>query len=527
MKHKIRYRVQEKTVEKEITYIPVRYILAMTVILLEVLSVLAAVIALGVHFPRLLWLDGLFVFAFIIWIAASDHNPDYKIPWLLAIVFLPGLGVVLYFLFYSRKLSRKFRRRIQDAWQKSDRPQDDESLLSALRCEEPLTASHAAMLCNVAETHIYRGEALCYYPLGEEAHAAMLADIGKAEKFIFLEFFIIEEGKCWNPILSLLREKVAAGVDVRLVYDDIGCMQTLPGNYDKILRKWGIRAVSFSRLRGQANNQFNNRSHRKLMVIDGRVGYTGGINLADEYINEKERFGHWKDVAIRMEGAAVHELTRLFLLDYAMNVKESPALPPMPEPVAKGAAQPTADAGGYLIPFGDGPRPIYRHQVGKLVIQNLLASATHYVYMMNPYLIIDNDLCKSIESAALRGVDVRIIMPHIPDKKIVFDISRTFYKRLVDAGVRIYEYTPGFVHAKVYLADDATAMVGTINLDYRSLVHHFENGVWMHRVPAIADIRRDMEETLAKCEEVDPASIKKTLPARAIRSCVRILAPLL
>ncbi len=524
MKHKIRYRIQEKTVEKEIVYIPVRYILAMTVIILEVLAVLAAVLALRVHFPDFLWVDVLIQLASIVRIAASDENPDYKIPWLLAIIFLPALGLILYFLFYSRKLGRKFRRRLQDVWEKNDKPRDDGAMIAALREDDRLAASHAAQLAKMAATHIYRGEDIRYYPQGELAHAAMLADIEKAERFVFLEFFIIEEGKCWNPILDLLRRKVGEGVDVRVIYDDIGCMQTLPGNYDKILRKWGIRAVSFSRLRGQANNQFNNRSHRKILVVDGRVGYTGGVNLADEYINEKLRFGHWKDAAVRMEGEAVHELVRLFLFDYAMNVKEMPPLPALPDRPASAFAPSNS---GYLIPFGDGPRPIYPHGIGKMVIQNMLAGATRYVYMMTPYLIIDNELCRSIESAALRGVDVRILMPHIPDKRIVFDISRTFYKRLVDAGVRIFEYTPGFLHAKVYLADDTTAMVGTINLDYRSLVHHFENGVWMYKTPAIADIRRDIEETLAKCEEIDPAAIKTTLPARAIRSVVRILAPLL
>ena len=531
MKRKVRYRAQNGMQEKEIVYIPVRYTVAMVLTVLELAVILASAIALCFVLPYFYIVAILIHLGCVIKIAASDDNPDYKIPWLLVILFLPVIGFMLYFLFYSRKLKRKYRKRLSYLADHSYEKPDDGALLAALGAEDRLVASHAAMLCDIADTHIFAGTEVRYFPLGERAHRAMLEDLCRARRFIFLEYFIIEEGKCWSPILAILREKAAAGVDVRVVYDDVGCMKTLPGNYDRILRGFGISAVSFARLRGQADGEINNRSHRKIMVIDGEVGYTGGMNLADEYINETVRFGHWKDVAIRLEGAAVSELTHLFLIDYGISVKRMPEITTELFPVACGeeampAALPSAEK-GYVIPFGDGPRPIYRNQVGKLVIQNLLAGATRYVYMMTPYLIIDNDLCQSMENAALRGVDVRILLPHIPDKRIIFNISRTFYKRLVDVGVRIYEYTPGFLHAKVYLADDACAMVGTVNLDYRSLVHHFENGVWLYRTPCLADIRRDIEGTLALCEEVDPASIKATPLARFFRSIVRILSPLL
>ena len=307
-----------------------------------------------------------------------------------------------------------------------------------------------------------------------------------------------------------------------MVYDDIGCMAVLPGNYYKILRSYGIEAIPFSVLRGNADSEFNNRSHRKILVIDGKVGYTGGINLADEYINAFAKYGHWKDTGVRLEGEAVWELTKLFLIDYGINVKKMPEIKADLFPVQKNISE-----AGYIIPFGDGPRPIYTRRVGKSVIQNMLSSATRYMYMTTPYLIIDNDLCQSIENAALRGVDVRIIVPHIPDKKLIFAMTRSFYKRLMDAGVKIYEYAPGFIHAKSYLADDQYAMIGTINLDYRSLVHHFENGVWMYRCFAVGALKADMENTLTKCMEVTPNMLKTSLAERFIRSVVRIFAPML
>ena len=347
--------------------------------------------------------------------------------------------------------------------------------------------------------------------------------VDSAKKFIYMEYFIIEEGVFWESILEILKEKAKGGLDVRVVFDDIGCMSTLPGNYAKRLRAFGIKATQFSRLKGQANNEFNNRSHRKITVIDGKIGYTGGINIADEYVNKIERFGHWKDVGIRLEGEAVYELTKLFLIDFGLNVKKPPDNPNyetlFPE-MWQGAS-------GYLIPFGDGPAPLYKRRVAQSLIVDMLSNAKKYAYIMTPYLIIDNDMCLAIENAAIKGVDVRIIVPHIPDKKLVFEITKTFYERLMQAGVKIYEYELGFVHAKCYLVDDEVAMVGTINMDYRSLVHHFENGVWMYNVDCLSDIRADILATIEKSIFIGAERVKTNLFQRFIRSVVRIFAPLL
>ena len=290
----------------------------------------------------------------------------------------------------------------------------------------------------------------------------------------------------------------------------------------KTLNTWGIEAIPFSRLRGNADSEFNNRSHRKILVIDGKVGYTGGVNIADEYINEITKYGHWKDTGVRLEGEAVWEMTRLFLVDFGINEKEVMIAQNELYPAQKDIKEQ-----GYMIPFGDGPHPIYERRVGKSVIQNMLSGATKYAYMTSPYLIIDNDLCTDFENAALRGVDVRIIVPHIPDKKLVFAMTRSFYQRLMSAGVKIYEYEPGFIHAKSYLVDDDYAMIGTINLDYRSLVHHFENGVWMYKCEANRALKADITDTLNKCIEITPDMLKTNLLQRFICAVVRIFAPML
>ena len=522
MKKTIRYDVNNQTVEREVDYIPVRYIIAVMITVLEVLAVIGIVIACCYYIPYFYVAAGLTEIFCIIRIIASDDNPDYKVPWLLFVLVIPIAGFMLYFLFYSRTLKKKFVKRLAEL--KSYRyPSHDDKLLADLKAENPIAASQAKMLMQIADTHLFTNTKQEYFPLGEDMFARMLEDLEAAEKFIYMEYFIIEEGKFWNSILEILKKKAASGVEVKVLYDDIGCMMTLPGNYHKILKSYGIEATPFSILRGNADSEFNNRSHRKILVIDGKVGYTGGVNIADEYINEVVKYGHWKDTAIRLEGEAVRELTSLFLVDFGINVRKkrftvrADWYPNQPEISEK----------GYLIPFGDGPHPLYNRRVGKSVIQNMLNSATRYVYMTSPYLIIDNDLCLSIENATLRGVDVRIIVPHIPDKKLVFGMTQSFYHRLMAAGVKIYEYEPGFIHAKSYLADDEYAMIGTINLDYRSLVHHFENGVWMYKCESVRALKADILDTLDKCIEVTPDMLKTSLLQRFIRAVVRIFAPML
>ncbi len=521
MKRKYKVKSGNKTIEREYNYIPIRYIAAALITLFEILSIIGIVVACCYYIPYFYIAAFVTEIFCVIKIVASDDNPDYKVPWLLFVLILPIAGFMLYFIFYSRKLQKKFIRRLEEL-KKYRYEINQEENLDELERDNAHASAQAKMLCSISGASLFKNTKQTYYPLGEDMWQEMLLDLEKAERFIFMEYFIIEEGSFWSSILEILKQKASEGVKVRVLYDDIGCMSTLPGNYHKQLGKFGIEAKPFSRLRGQADGEFNNRSHRKICVIDGKIGYTGGVNIADEYVNKIKRFGHWKDTAIRLEGEAVWELTRLFITDYGINAKSSSEIECEIYPEQK-----ELNAEGYVIPFGDGPRPLYERRVGKSAIQNMLAVATKYMYMTTPYLIIDNDLCQSIENAALRGVDVRIVVPHIPDKRIVFGMTRSFYHRLMKAGVRIYEYKPGFIHAKSYIADDEYAMIGTINLDYRSLVHHFENGVWMYNCECIKDMKADVDETLAKSIEVTPNMLKTGLITRFIRSVVRIFAPML
>lgn len=520
MKRKIKIHLGKIVKEKEINYIPVRYIFAALITLFEVLAIIGVVVALCIYVPYFYIAVGITTLLVELKIIASDDNPDYKIPWMIVVLTIPVAGLMVYFIFGSRKLKKKYVKRLNDLKNLSYSKQDDE-LLKALEDENAIAKNQAQMLINIADTHVFANTKQTYFSSGEQYYQSLLEDLRNAKKFIYLEYFIIEEGKFWNLVLEILKEKAGQGLDIKVVFDDIGCMSTLPGNYAKQLSKFGIQATPFSRLKGQADNEFNNRNHRKIAVIDGFIGYTGGINIADEYINEVERFGHWKDVGIRIEGEAVWELTKLFLIDYGINftnpIKFSDDLYPNID----------KQEGGFVVPFGDGPKPLYERRVGKSILQNMLASATKYVYITTPYLIIDNELCTSIENAALRGVDVKIVVPHIPDKKMVFNMTKSYYKRLVDCGVKIYEYTPGFIHAKAWISDDKFAVIGTINLDYRSLVHHFENGIWMYNCECIKDIKSDIVDTLAKSEEIMPNMIKTNIFNRLFRAIVRIFAPML
>ena len=310
-------------------------------------------------------------------------------------------------------------------------------------------------------------------------------------------------------------------MEIKLLYDDIGCMATLPGDYSQTLRACGIDAHKFNKVIPRMTVAYNNRDHRKILVIDGQIGYTGGINMADEYINHIERFGHWKDGGIRMDGRAVKALTRLFLMNWYINRGEITDFDKyhLENKAVKGE--------GLYVPYGSGPKPMYQAQVGKNVYQNIISQATDYVYITTPYLIIDYDLTEDIKNAAMRGVDVRIVTPYITDKKLIQPITRGSYRELLEAGVRIYEYTPGFVHSKNVIADDELAVVGTINFDYRSLVHHYENAVLLYKVPALADIKADFEGIFAVSTEVYDGVFKSTWYQNLLKEIVQLFAPML
>lgn len=490
---------------------------------------IAEVVCIVVIFVRLadiaafLWglvlLDSLLVFLSIV---NTDENPEYKIPWIV-IVLLPPLGTLLYVMFSKRNPSRREKRRTNQLHRKwMEQIKRDDSLLTELKHLDIHAGGMAqALLQDDPCAEIFDSTSSVYYPSGEEMYIQMLHDLKRAEKFIFLEYFIIEEGEMWNGILDLLKERAGFGVEVRLLYDDIGCMSTLSGNYDKKMKTFGIQCRKFNPFRPSASPVHNNRDHRKIMIIDGMTGYTGGINLADEYINRKERFGYWKDTGIRLEGNAVAGLTRLFLTNWDLVNKEVCDF----DPYIIRNDEKTYN-GGYYIPFGSGPAPMYKSQSGKNAILNLICQATKYIYITTPYLIIDYDLTTALQNAASRGVNVRIITPHIPDKRLVWLMTRSFYPALLEKGVEIYEYEPGFIHAKNLIVDDKYAITGTINLDYRSLVHHYEDGIWMYKTDVIQQMKKDFcrtkEESLAIREDL----IQMTWLQRLALYCMRLFAPM-
>lgn len=366
---------------------------------------------------------------------------------------------------------------------------------------------------------LWENTEVTYFPLGEDKFAAMLEELKKAEKFIFLEYFIIEEGLMWGSILKILEEKAKQGVDVRVMYDGMCEISLLTSDYPKRLAKLGIKCKPFSPIKPFISTHYNYRDHRKILVIDNKVAFNGGVNLADEYINEVKKFGHWKDTAVMLKGEAVSSFTLMFLQLWNISEKEvkwDEYLTP------KKAENPS----GFVMPYCDCPLDEYK--VGESVYMDILYRAKSYVHIMTPYLILDNELETALQYAAQRGVDVKLILPGIPDKKPVYALAKSHYKALLKAGVKIYEYTPGFVHAKVFVSDDEKAVVGTINLDYRSLYHHFECATYLYRTGCITEIEEDFGKTLAVCREVTAETIKhEKFSYKVMGGFLKLIAPLL
>jgi len=454
-------------------------------------------------------------------IIGSRMEPSYKIAWLIIVLPFPVFGGILYLLMGGGTIPRTIKKQMEGILNKSAAALREDFKADDLLPLGGDAAGQAHYLEQYASCPAYTNTETEYFPLGDLAFPRMLEELEKAERYIFLEYFIIRPGVFWDSILEVLERKAAQGLDVRLIYDDMGCMFTLPRDYNLQMEAKGIRCQVFNRFVPVMSLRLNNRDHRKLMVVDGKVGFTGGVNLGDEYINQMERFGHWKDSAILLEGDAVWSMTVMFLTmwDQCQGKDEDYDLfrPP---------AAPFRPWTGYVQPYTD--TPLDREAVAQAVYLNMISKARKYIYITTPYLIIDVATNTALCNAAKSGVDVRIITPHIPDKRYVFEVTRAHYPPLLDAGVKIYEYTPGFIHAKSFVVDDRFATVGTVNLDYRSLFLHFEDGVWMCEAPCIHHIRRDFEETLQVCEPVSLRKFKHlNILLRLYRSILRVFAPLM
>ncbi|HWQ76790.1 MAG TPA: cardiolipin synthase [Syntrophomonas sp.] len=454
----------------------------------------------------------------------AKGNPAYKLAWVVPILVFPIFGGLFYLMFGGNKSSKKNRRKMKIIGSKMQQMLTQEGMImNQLGQTNPKAANQARYIYNYSSCPVYDLTTSEYLTPGEKKFERLLEELKKAQRYIFMEYFIIEEGIMWNAVLEVLAEKVKCGVDVRLIYDDVGCLLKLPYGYDQKLERMGIKCCIFNPFRPVLSVRLNNRDHRKIVVIDGHTAFTGGINLADEYINAYVRFGYWKDASIMIQGEAVWSFVVMFLSLWEWmrgGNEDYEQYRPWPEHTRDF----TSD--GFVQPFTDSP--FDDEDLSESVYLNLINQAERYVYINTPYLILDNEMQTALRLAAKRGVDVRIVTPYIADKWYVHSVTRSNYMVLLECGVKIYEYTPGFIHSKTFVVDDLFAVVGTINLDYRSLFLHFECGVWLYRSSSVFEVKSDFVETLEVCQNITLEDCRRAKwYTRMTRSVLRMFAPLM
>lgn len=507
-----------------------RYAISALTILLSLISLLLLLLYASTYSVYFLIPMVLLDVAVILSIINRDANPEYKLSWAVISLVIPFFGAALYCVFYSRKQSKRetrFLRRIYDESRRAETQAVERltaNLLDLRDADAQAYGKASALVADDPIAEVYRGTRSDYFPLGELMLEAMLADLSAAKKYIFLEYFIIEEGVMWNKLYSVLRERAEAGVDVRILYDDIGSMKTLPASFPSRLAQKKIKCCRFAKVTPRVSAIHNNRDHRKICVIDGTVAYTGGINVADEYINATQRFGHWKDGGIRIKGFGALGFVKLFLTMWDLTVGSVSNYIGYFSDIPDMSAE---DDGGYYIPFGSGPAPVYARPVGKNAFLNVINQAERYVYITTPYLIIDYTLTEALRCAARRGVEVVIVTPAKADKKRVKVMTKSAYPSLMCDGVKIMEYTPGFIHEKIMISDDKYAIVGSINFDYRSLVHHYEDALWMYNTKTVISIRDELYKTMSVSHRITDEEARLTPYECAVRNTLRLFAPLL
>lgn len=514
-------RVLQKGKQKALKIVFGRTMVIVVLFLIQIAMIASAVKYLTQYFPVFFGGYILFGLGIVLIIINKEGNPEVKLSWSIITMLLPVVGGLLYLFVEMQPGYRLLQRKLNNIYKRTeDYVQQDEEVLQALAEADRNTAGLASYVHKHGNFPVYQNTRVKYFPLGEDKFEAMLVELEKAEKFIFMEYFILKEGYMWEKILEILERKAAEGVEIRVMYDGTCALFDLPYEYPEELMKKGIWCKMYAPIQPILSTHYNNRDHRKILVIDGKVGFTGGINIGDEYINRVEKYGHWKDTAVMLEGDAVQGLTMMFLQMW--NVSEKVV------EYGKYLEMEERDlqAKGFVMPYGDSP--FDEELIGEMVYMDILNRAKKYVHIMTPYLIIDQRMMTALCFAAKRGIDVKIILPHVPDKKFAFALAKNHYKELLMAGVKIYEYTPGFVHAKVFTSDDEKAVVGTINLDYRSLYLHFECAAFLYQVDEIETIERDFQETLEKCQEVTLENRKNgTALLRLEGWFLKVLAPLM
>ncbi|MFV0464784.1 MAG: cardiolipin synthase [Lachnospiraceae bacterium] len=451
-------------------------------------------------------------------------NPYYKLSWIFVLLMVPLLGLVLYIVFGRSNISKRTRKRMEKIHTTIvDKMQTDDSMLDKLRRLDLDAAAQSKYILDWAKYPLFHNSKTKYFRCGEEMYLDMLGALERAENFIFLEYFIVEDGQMLQSILEILRRKAALGIKVRFIYDDVGSIKTIPKNFKKNLESMGIECAAFNPFLPVLSIVYNNRDHRKILVVDGQIAFTGGINLADEYINIKNRFGYWKDTGVVVRGEAVWSLTSMFL-EIWNSINRCTEDYEQYLPKEYNYKEKIED--GFVQPYGDSP--LDHENVGENIYLNMLHRAKEYVYIFTPYLIIDNEMTIALCNAAKCGVDVRIITPGIPDKKMIFMMTQSYYEQLIESGVRIFEFTPGFLHAKCFVSDDKLATVGTVNLDYRSLYLHFENGVFMYRSQAVLQVKSDFLATQEVSKEITLEFCRsRPIIIRMMRGMIKLAAPLM
>jgi cardiolipin synthase len=497
-------------------------------LLIQIALIILFLAGVGRYFEFSFAILNVLSFFVCIYVINKQEKAAYKITWIFLILLFPFFGGILYILFHfwsnPKKLRREIHRNMLDT--------KDAFRLSGNRMDElihyhPEFETNAKYLQDFAGYPIYTNTRQVYLDSGEAFYHKVLEELEKAQRYIFMEFFILKEGLMLNSIIAVLERKAAEGVDVRIIYDDLGCFLTLPHDYPKRLAEKGIKCFVFNPFRPIVSSLQNNRDHRKIIVIDGKTAFTGGLNLADEYINIVERFGHWKDSAIMLEGDAAWSFSLIFLQMWNLGSSERDdygSFYPLKNVDQEGQVYGKSPC-GFVQPYADSP--IDSDNVGEHVYIQIINQAKHYVYINTPYLIVDDNLLSALSLAAKSGVDVRIITPHRWDKWFVALTSRSYYRRLIQAGVKVYEYTNGFNHGKSFVSDDKIATVGTTNLDFRSLYLHFECGVLLYASDVISAIKEDFLKTIPLSQEVTLRDCAKNVFQRIIPDTLRIFAPLM
>ncbi len=452
----------------------------------------------------------------VLYLVNKDENINYKLAWCIFILIIPTVGGLLYLFMGNKNASTFLKRKVSRPRKMLNKEmlQDDDVKKSVIN-KNLISLEYL----NNLYFPIYKNTKSKYYPLGDDSYRDLLKDLKSAKKFIFMEYFIVSQGIMFDAIHSILVEKVKEGVDVRFIYDDFGSVSNIPFKFKQTLESEGIKVVAFNRFIPLFSVSQNHRDHKKICVIDGNIGYSGGFNIADEYINAKDRFGHWKDTGIRLEGDAVWSLTTMFLNTYYAYY------PQMMEEEDFTQFKPTTrvESTGYVLPYGDDP--LDNERVGENVYLNMIVHANKEILIMTPYFIIDDTMVKALTLASRNGLKVKIFTPHIPDKKLVFRVTRSYYYNLIMEGIEFYEYTPGFLHAKTMLVDGKAATIGTINFDYRSLYLHFENNIMLYETETIQDIKKDFEELEQISERIGITSARYF--KGIVEAILRLLSPLL